>query len=181
MNKEFNILELFFEEPSKHWHFEEILKTAKISRPQAVLWLKRFAKEQLVIRIKRKGNQPYYTANSESPSYRVRKRLFSLNKLEKQGFLSHLAGLPKAQTVILFGSFSRWDWHKGSDIDLFIYGKTEGFDYEKYRYTLHRPLEVFSCSSKEELQKFKPAFLRNVIEGYLVKGTIDFIEGKNDG
>lgn len=179
MGKEVNVLGLFFDEPSKHWHFGAVLKAAGISKPQAALWLKRFAKAGIIVRTKQRRKQPYYVANTESPSYRVRKKLFALNQLEKQGFLSHLASLPKAKAVILFGSLSRWDWHKESDIDLFIYGESEGLDNERYRYKLHRPVEIFTCKDREAVQKFKPAFLKNVLEGYLVKGTLDFVGGKN--
>ncbi len=54
-SKEDFVLELFYNEPTKHWHFEDILKTAKISRPQAAAWLKKFEKEGLAKRVKEKG------------------------------------------------------------------------------------------------------------------------------
>ena len=179
MKKDELMLDLFFNESTKHWHFEEILNTVKISRPQAARWLRKFIKERIVKRIKPQSKMPYYVGNYESFTYQARKRLFALNELEKTGFLSHLSSLPKAQAVIMFGSMSRWDWSKESDIDLFVYGDPEGFDKGAFRAKLGREIETFVCKNKEELQKFKPALLRNIVEGYLIKGTLNFVQVTN--
>lgn len=176
MNKEANILLLFFNEPSKHWHFEEILQAAKISRPQAALWLKKGIEEGFILRTKPPGKQPYYVADYQNPHYQIKKRLFALEMLEKTGFLSHLNSLPEAKTVILFGSLSRWDWHRESDIDIFMYGNSRGLDLSKYRIALHREIETFICKDKEELKRFNPALLHNIAEGYLIKGSLDFMQ-----
>src|SRR3989338_163262 len=176
MNKETNILELFFNEPTKHWHFEEILKAAHISRPQAANWLRKGIPEGIITKTKPKGKQPYYTANYLNPYYQIKKRLFALEMLEKVGFLSHLNSLPKAKTVILFGSISRWDWHTESDIDVFIYGDPAGLEFYKYRVALHRGIEPFVCKDEQELKRFNPALLHNVAEGYLIKGNLDFMQ-----
>jgi predicted nucleotidyltransferase len=179
MKKEDSLLGLFFNEPSRHWHFEELLRMGGISRPQAACWMKKFASEKLVKRIKPRGKMPYYIADYERPEYQTRKRLFALQQLEKKGFLSHLLSLPKAYTVIIFGSLSRWDWHTESDIDLFVYGDLEGFDKANYRSKLHREIETFVCKDKKDIGKLNPALLRNILEGYLVKGALDFVEVKN--
>ena len=69
---------------------------------------------------------PYYTGNYESAAYKNRKKLFALSELYNSGLLNHLASLPAADTVVLFGSFSRSDWYEKSDIDIFIYGDYSG-------------------------------------------------------
>ncbi len=176
MAKESAVLGLFFNEPTKHWHFEEILRHARISRPQAVHWLQKCITKGLIKKIKPKKKMPYYIAQYESPTYQTKKRVFGLAEVEKSGFLSHLMALPKAKAIILFGSINRWDWYKNSDIDLFIYGSDEGFDKEKYRRKIHREIEVFVYPNKESLERIKPALMRNILEGYLVKGMLDFIE-----
>lgn len=178
MSKEENILELFLNEPTKQWHFEEILKQAKISRPQAMLWLRRFMQKGLIKRIKPKARMPYYIANHENNEYRMQKRIYALQIMAKAGFLQHLASLPKARAVILFGSMARWDWYGKSDIDLFIFGNPEKFDLGKYRKKLHREIQTFICRDKEELSRMNPALLKSVVEGYIIKGGIDFIEVK---
>lgn len=178
MAKEEAVLKLFLENPTKHWHFEEILKTAKISRPQADGWLKKFVKEKLVTRIKPKGKMPFYTADYESPDYQLKKRLFALMQLEKAGLLKCLLTLPKAETIIIFGSMSRWDWYKESDLDIFVYGNIEDVKLGSYREKLHREIQMFICRNKEEVKNMNPALLKNIVEGYMVKGSLDFVEVK---
>ena len=174
-SKEGKILDLFFNEPTKEWHFEEIIGEAKITRSKADRWLKQLVEEGLVRRIKKQGKMPYYVSHYVSSSYKNRKRLFALKKLYDSGFLNHLASLPKARTVIIFGSFVRSDWYKESDIDLFIYGETEGLKLAGYEMKLNRDIQVFACNKKEDLHKFGEGLIRNIIKGNIVKGDIDFV------
>ncbi len=176
MNKEENIVKLFYNEPTKHWHFEAILKEAKISRPQAVQWLKQFIKRNLIQRIKKKGKMPYYIAQFESPHYKAAKRVYALTQFEKSGFLAHLISLPKAKTVIIFGSMVRGDWYTESDVDLFIYGDAEGLHTLDFRIKLKRDIQVFECESDKDLKEYRPGLLRNISEGYIIKGELNFIK-----
>ena len=174
-SKEENILSLFFNEPTKEWHFEEIAEEAKITRSKADRWLKQLIEEGLIKRIKKRGKMPYYVSHYISPPYKNRKKLFALNKLYDSGFLNHLASLQKAKTVIIFGSFARSDWYSNSDIDLFIYGGTEGLKLAKYEVKLNREIQVFACNKKEDLHKFGEGLIRNIIKGNIVKGDLDFV------
>jgi len=175
-SKENKILELFFDSPTREWHFEDVLKEAGIARSKAAAWLNRFAKEGLIKRVKEKGKMPYYTANYESASYQNRKKLFALNRLYESGLLNHLASLKKAKAVVLFGSFARSDWYKGSDIDLFIYGNPDGLKTAKYESLLHREIQLFICNSNKEIGRLGEGLIRNIIKGNLIKGELDFIK-----
>jgi len=178
MSKEEKVLKLFYEYPTKHWHFEELIKEAKISRPQLNNWLKKFLKEKLIKKLEPKNKNPYYISNYENPNYQNSKRLYSLENLNKTGFLKHLLELPKAKTIILFGSLSRWDWYKDSDIDLFILGNTEGFKEGEFRKKLHREIQIFSYENKKELKNLPLGLLKNIITGYKIKGNLNFLEVK---
>jgi len=176
MSKEENIIELFYNEPTRQWHFEEILKKAKISRPQADSWLKKFLKENLIKRIKPKKKMPYYLANYENPNYQSKKKIFALMQMEKIGFLAHLTEMQKDSTIILFGSMARWDWHKESDIDLFVYGDASGLKLGRYELRLGREVQLFECKTPEELGKFSNGLLKNIIKGNIITGNLDFIK-----
>ncbi len=175
-SKENNMLELFFEMPTKEWHFEEILKEAKITRSKADGWLKKFIKEDLIKRVKEKNKMPYYIGNYENPAYKNRKKIFGLNKLYQSGFLNHLSSLKKVKTVILFGSFSRSDWYKHSDIDVFIYGNPEGLKVSNYELKLHKDIQLFICQNKKEINKLGEPLINNIIKGDIIKGELDFIK-----
>jgi predicted nucleotidyltransferase len=173
-SKENKLLWLFFENPAKEWHFEEIVKTAKIARSKADAWLKKFINEGLVRKIKEKGKMPYYNCDPNSPAYQNKKRIFAMNYLYETNFLNHLVSLKKAKTVIVFGSFTRWDWYAHSDIDLFVYGDSEGLNLPRYQSKLHREIQLFECKNKEEVGKLGEGLIANIIKGDIIKGDINF-------
>ncbi len=175
-SKKDKIIELFFQNPTREWHFEEIVKHAGIARSKADVWIKKSIREGLVKKVKKKGEMPYYISNYESPEYKGSKRLFAFSKLYESGFLSHLYSLPKARTIILFGSFSRSDWYKESDIDLFIYGDPEGLRIVDYELKLKKDIQLFICQNNADLKKMGIGLIRNIIKGNLVKGNLDFIK-----
>ncbi len=171
-----NVLELFFNESSKQWHFEEILKQSKLSRSKVNNWLKRFQKENLIKKIKEVNKMPYYIADFESPNYKNKKKLFAMEKFYNSGFLNHLLTLKGAKTIILFGSFSRSDWHKDSDIDLFIYGNADDLNLAEYELKLKKEIQLFNYNSKKELNRLGSGLIKNIIKGNIIKGDLDFIE-----
>ena len=175
-SKKDKIIELFFEEPTRQWHFEEMLKEAKITRSKADSWLKKLIREKMIKRIKEKNKMPYYVSNYESPEYKNKKRIFALNRLYESGLLNHLYSLKKAKTVMLFGSFSRSDWYKNSDVDIFIYGDEEGLKIMNYELKLHRNIQLFICKNNDELAKLGKGLIKNIIKGDIIKGNIDFIK-----
>ena len=174
-SKEDNLLEQFFNEPTRHWRFKELrsvgLVDNKISR-----WLKRFAAEQLIQKITPKGKLPFYVGNYEHPNYQNRKRLYMQQKLYESGFLNHLASLKGAKTVIIFGSMARGDWHKESDIDLFILGSDDDLEQSVFERKLGRTIQVFRSNDGKGLNKFKNALLLSIVKGDIVKGDVDFLD-----
>lgn len=172
-SKKNNVLELFFNEGTKHWHFKEIVKKSKISEDRANYWLKQFIKEKLIIHIKPKGKMPYFIANFEHPNYKNKKKLFALNRLYDVGFLSYLQSLEKAKVIVIFGSFSRSDWYSDSDIDVFILGDPKEMKYGTR--LLGREVEVHLFKNKEEIKQIRSGLIKNVINGYFIKGNIQDI------
>ena len=175
-SKELDVLQLFFDNPTRELHFEEILREARITRSKAAAWLNNFVKEDLITRVKERNKMPYYLSNYESSAYRNKKKLFAFTQLYESGLLNSLSSLEKAKAVILFGSFARSDWYKNSDIDIFIYGNPEGLNIANYELKLNREIQLFICHNKEELNKFSSGLIRNIIKGNLIKGDIDFIK-----
>ena len=172
------IKELFFNYPTRQWHFEALLKESKLSRAQTNTWLKKLLHQGLIKRIKPKGKMPYYISQFDSAQYLSAKKIFVLEQFHASGFLNHLLSLQQAQAVIIFGSMIRGDWYKESDIDLFVYGKADDLDLGKYWLKLNREIQFFGCENGQELKKFSPALLKNILSGYTVKGSIPNLEVK---
>lgn len=172
-SKEEQVLTLFLENsPLKHWHFEEIVQQAKVTRAVANKWLKLYCKEGLIKRIKEAGKFPYFTSGSNNLVYLAKKKIYALEKIYQSGLINHLLGLEGPKTIILFGSIARGDWYGDSDLDLFIYGSSAGLDTQKYEKKLRWEIELHQFETKEELQSVKTGLLHNVINGYLLKGDI---------
>ena len=69
---------LFYNHPSRQWHFEEIVQESKMTRPRLSYWLKQYQKKEIIQRLKPRGKMPYYIGNFESPTYKNSKKVYAL-------------------------------------------------------------------------------------------------------
>jgi predicted nucleotidyltransferase len=170
-----SIKEIFFNHPSKEWHFEQVLKTSGLSRGQTNEWLKRLCKNEIILRNKPKKKMPHYVSNFNNFKYRNAKLMYALNSLNESGLLDYLTSLENVQTVVLFGSYSRWDWYNESDIDIFIYGNVKEIFVGKFSATLKKNVQLFIAKSEKDLKKMGSLLLRNILKGIILKGNINDI------
>ena len=175
-SKEENVLKLILENsPLKEWHFESIVREAKVTKAVANKWLKKYMKEGLLKHVKEKGKFPYFTAGSDNPVYNSLKRVYALEQLHKSGLIPGLLSIKNVKTVILFGSVTRGDWYKDSDIDIFVFGNIPEFDKHIYELKLGKHIEMHTFQNKKELRSVKTGLIRNIVNGYVVKGQIQDI------
>ena len=175
-SKEENVLKLILENsPLKEWHFEEIVREAKITKLVANKWLKKYVSEGLLKHIKEKGRFPHFTVGSNNPVYYSLKRVYALEQLHKSGLIPKLLSLKTAKTIILFGSIAKGDWYKKSDIDIFIFGDISDFDKKNYEHKLQKNIELHIFKDKKEVEEVKTGLIKNIINGYIIKGQIQDI------
>lgn len=175
-SKEENVLRLILENsPLKKWHFEEIAGEAKVTKRVASKWLKKYMSDGLLKHKKEKGKFPYFTVGSNNPVYYSLKRLYALEQFHKSGLTPKLLSIKTAKTIILFGSMARGDWCKDSDIDIFVFGDISDFDKNIYERRLHKNIEVHIFRNKEEIHEVKTGLIKNIINGYVIKGQIQDI------
>ena len=176
-SKEERVLELFFNEPSKHWHFSQIVETAKASEPSANKWLRKLLKENIIVRIKPRGKMPFFIGNFRHENYRNKKRIYAMQKLYEIGLLMKLQQLKNAKVVVIFGSFARSDWNTQSDVDIFILGDPEDLRFGTLWSGLGfqgkaREIQVHSYKSVQDTRKIHSGLMKNVVKGYFIKGNI---------
>ena len=171
-SKERDVLELFFNEPTKHWHFKDIVNHAKISEDRANHWLRKLMEEDIINRVKPQGKMPYFIARYEHPNYENKKKLYALNRMFETGLLSRLQSLKNVKAVVIFGSFARGDWNADSDIDLFIYGEPEELRFGTVWKGLGRVIEVHTVKTRKDIKEIRSGLINNVVKGYFVKGTV---------
>ncbi len=166
---------MFFNEPSRHWHFKDILSESKMSRERVNYFLKELAKEGLIVRVKPRGKMPYYTANMESLKFSYEKKIYGLKVL--QDLFEHVNCVEGIRTAILFGSFARGDWGKSSDIDLFIYGDAKGFEKGRLETRLGREIQLFYYDDPNKMRKeLDPKLIPNIASGFSIKGSLEPFE-----
>ena len=175
-SKENNVLKLILENsPLKEWHFEEILKESKATRAATNKWLKKYVSEGLITRVKEKGKFPYFTAGNNNPNYYSMKKIYALEQLHKSGLISELISQKNSKTIIIFGSMIKGDWYKGSDIDIFVLGNLTDFDKKIYEFKLNTHIELHMFQNKKGIKEVKTGLMKNVINGYIIKGQIQDI------
>lgn len=177
-SKEENVLKLILENsPLKEWHFDEIVKQAEITKAAANKWLKKYVKEGVLNKIKQKGKFPFFIAGKDNPNYQSLKKIYALEKIHESGLISKLMSLKKTKTIILFGSMIKGDWYKNSDLDIFILGNYENFGKKIFEQKLKRQIEIHQFQNKKEIQGTKTGLIKNIINGYIIKGRVqDIIE-----
>lgn len=178
-SKEKNILELFFNEPTKHWHFKDIVKESGVKKSSVSIWLDKFVKEKITLHYKSKGKMPFFVANYQHVSYINKKKLYGLSLLYSSGLVKRLQKLEKAKTIVIFGSFARADWHTDSDVDVFVYGDPADMEYGTRMKGLHRKhsreIQIHACKTKKEIKDIRSGLMNNVINGYFIKGRVNDI------
>lgn len=177
-SKEENVLRLILENsPLKEWHFEEMVREAKVTKLVANKWLKKYALRGLIKHVKEKGKFPYYVVGANNPIYYSLKRVYALEQLHYSGLIPTLLSLKTARTIIIFGSIVKGDWYKDSDIDIFILGDISNFDKNIYELRLHKNIELHVFQNKKEIEEVKTGLIKNILNGYVIKGQIqDIIE-----
>jgi len=176
-SKEETVLELFFNEPSKHWHFKDIVRIANLSEPSANKWLRKLLNEEIIQRIKPRRKMPYFIGNFKHENYRNKKRIYAMQKLYETGLLMKLQQLSNAKVIVIFGSFSRSDWNKQSDVDIFVLGDSEDFRFGILWSGLgfqgkSRELQVHSYKSIKDIRNIHSGLMKNVVKGYFIKGNV---------
>ncbi|MBU0979502.1 MAG: nucleotidyltransferase domain-containing protein [Nanoarchaeota archaeon] len=176
-SKEERILELFMNEPTKHWHFSDIVETSGVSVNIAGKWLRKLQQKNIIKRVKPKGRMPYFIGNYEDYEFKSRKKLYALQKLYETRLIQELQRLKNAKTIIIFGSYVRTDWNTDSDIDVFVYGESDEFEFGRFWKGLgfqgrSREIQVHTFHSRTEMENVTSGLLKNVLRGYVVKGDI---------
>lgn len=171
------IKKLFFEETLKYWHFNDLVIQSGMSRERVNHYLSELLKLKLLKYIKPKNKMPYYIANRESELFRFEKKIYGLKLLHATGLFEHINSLPNIKTAIIFGSFSRGDFGKSSDIDLFIFGSTDDFEMAKFEELIKREIHLVNYTDAKLLKKeLDPMLIPNIMQGFNIKGGLEPFE-----
>jgi predicted nucleotidyltransferase len=173
-----DISKFFIEEPEREFYVREIAKKLKKSPTTISKYLKEFVKKRLLIS-EEKFNHLFFKANTESTEFLQLKISYNLNKIQMSGLTGFLVKeFNHSEAIVLFGSFSRGENNKNSDVDLFIVSSNKKeLDLSIYEKKIGNRIQLF-VYSKAELAKMKEKnkeLLNNIINGIKLYGFLEVL------
>ena len=169
----YKVLEIFFDDPLPEgigFQLREISRKIKLAPKSVKLYLKELEKENLIVKRKhRVHNYPVYYANRDNDYFKFLKRLNIIRRIKESGLLNYLDETCMPDVIILFGSASKGEDVKDSDIDLFLQCKEKKTDLMKYEKELKRKINLFF---EDNFDKLSNELKQNIINGAKLKGYL---------
>lgn len=169
MNSKERIIAKIFDDPSRVYYIRELAREAKIS-PNTVISAIDGLEKEGIIRKRAKKHIVEIAANLDSPQFKARKKLFNLSEIYKSKIIDFLIKFYNPKAIIMFGSYSRGEDVKGSDIDIaVIIDKKEIANLEAFEKRLNRHIHLLSVQFKD----IPDELYANLINGIVVYGYLD--------
>lgn len=177
MNNESKISKLLFEKPNKEFHIRLLARETGLNPNTIINITQRMQTEGLLKKTKDKEKHlVLIKANTENRRYKLRKRVYNLEKIYDSGLVEFLENELSYPTIILFGSYAKAENHEESDIDLFIISdEKKKPDLNKYEHNLGTEIQLF-IHTKQEFEKLKKTnteLLNNVLNGIILSGFLE--------
>ena len=167
MLKEINRLKAFFEDCYRWISVREYAREIKISPPTASKMLKEFAEEGMLKKKEERGFL-FFSVNHESKIMRDLSRIYWQEKLKP--LTEYIEETIFSTAIILFGSLSKLECRKESDIDILVFSKSKkNINLNQFEKKFGREIQIFVY---ESLGKINKELRNNVINAHILKGYI---------
>jgi len=169
----YKLLEVFFEDPVPSgigFQLREISRKIKLAPKSVKIYLDELEKEGLIIRKKHRiHGYPVYYANRDNDYFKFLKRIDILRSIKETGLIDYLDENCSPEVIVLFGSASKGEDVKDSDIDLFIQSKEKKLELGKFEKLLKRKVNVFF---EENFDRLSKELKLNIVNGDKLKGYL---------
>lgn len=169
----YKILRVFFEDPSPigiGYQLREISRKVAVAPPSVKNYLNELEKNKLIKKIKHRiYNYPVYYANIENEEFKFLKKIDMIIKIKESGLIDHISESCMPDVIILFGSASKGEDLKESDIDLFVLSNKEKMNLLQFEKKLNKKINVFFSNDFNNLSK---ELKNNIINGVILKGYL---------
>jgi len=171
MFKEFKILRIFFENPSRDFNVREVARILKLSPATTSKELKKLAKKG-VLKKREERILNLYKSNIDNILYRDLKIFYNIRKIRDSGLIEELNKFYLKPTIVLFGSSSNGFDTENSDIDLLILSeKTKVFEnLKKFEKKINRKIQLFVVKKLKDLKN--EHLMNSVINGIVIQGEL---------
>lgn len=164
-NNYYKVLKIFLDSPTYRFGLREISRKIKLSFPSVKRYLLELEKENLIRVIKEKGN-PIYLAEIDSEKFKFYKIISIQYELFDSRVIDYLWKKISPEAIILYGSYRKGESIEDSDIDIFIIGKKDRVELDKYEKIIGKKIHVII----EENHKISNELKNNLINGIVLKG-----------
>ncbi|MDP1695472.1 MAG: nucleotidyltransferase domain-containing protein [archaeon] len=172
-NNRQKILRMFFDDPIPKgigFQLREISRKTVIAPPSVKRYLEEFGKEKIVIKEEHRIHKyPVYYANREGEYFRFLKKMDNLLKIKESGIVDYLRDKCMPDAIVLFGSASRGEDTKESDIDLYLLSQEEKLNLAEFEKKLGRKINLLF---EENFNKLSKELKNNIINGTILKGYL---------
>ncbi len=163
----YRILQLFFDQPTKHFQLREIARLINLGMPSVINHVKKLEKEGFV---KKEKNGVYDSyISSGGALFKTYKRNDILLRVHQSGLIECLEDALMPDAIVLFGSCSRGEDIETSDIDLFLVAKEKDIELKKFENKLKRKI---SLHFEQNASKVPKELLNNIINGTVLFGYL---------
>ena len=168
-----SVLKVFFNDPlpkGDGLQLREISRKAELAPHSVKRYLNELEKEELIIKSKHRIHKyPLYSANRDNEKFRFLKKIDTLISLEGSGLLEYLEDGCMPDAIILFGSASRGEDLRHSDIDLFLLCKERNLDLQTYEKKFDKKISLLFSENFNTLSK---ELRNNILNGSILKGYL---------
>ncbi len=148
----------------------EIAKLLAVS-PTGVAKAIRQLQEKELVKVEKMKTINFISLNRDSQKATELKRGENMKSIYLSGLSSYLEEQLAGATIIVFGSYSRGEDTKSSDIDIAIIGRKEKMlNLEKYEKQLYRKININFYNSWREIHKH---LKNNILNGIVLHGSIE--------
>ena len=169
----YKVLRVFFEDPAPkgiEFQLREISRKVALAPPSVKRYLNELEREHLIIKAEHRiHGYPVYYANRDNEEFKFLKKIDMITKINESGLLDYLSENCMPDAVVLFGSASRGEDLKESDIDLFVLSRKEKIDLTQFEKKLNRKINIFFSDNFNKLSK---ELKNNIINGAILKGYL---------
>lgn len=169
----YRILRVFFENPVPKgigFQLREISRKINLAPKSVKQYLDELEKEGLIIKAKHRiYNYPVYYASRDNEYFKFLKKIDAMRTIKESGLLQYLKDSCMPEAIVLFGSASKGEDVKDSDIDLFLLCKERKLDLKKYENELSRTINIFFSKNFNKISK---ELKNNVINGIILDGYL---------
>lgn len=169
----YRILKLFFEDPFPKdigFQLREISRKVKLAPTSVKRYLNELEKEKLIIKKKHRiHGYPVYYANRENEYFKFLKKIDIIQSIKESNLLDYLEDTCMPDAIILFGSASKGEDVKDSDIDLFLLCNEKKLTLDRYEKELKRKINIFF---ENDFNKLSKELKNNIINGIILSGYL---------